>query len=173
MLSEYIMIGQVLKPQGIKGLVKILPLTDNPGRFLSLNQVFIKKSENYTPIQVSDVKVNGEFVYCSLGAASREEAETQRDMQLYVDRANAVKIPEGANFICDLIDCGVYGCGGRYLGKVTDVLSTGANDVYVIETATGKMLVPALKHVITSIDILAKKILVDEERLLEVAVIED
>jgi 16S rRNA processing protein RimM len=174
MLSDYILVGQVLKPQGILGLVKIQPLTDNPQRFGDLKQVYIKQSDKYSPIQITDIKVSGRFVFCFLdGSTTREKAENQRNMMLYVDRSHAVKIPDDANYVCDIINCCVIDKHGNNIGNIVDILSTGANDVYVIETSKGKMLVPALKYVVTDIDIISKQVTVDEERLPEVAVFED
>ena len=171
MLSEYLLIGQVLRPQGIRGQVKVRPDTDDPGRFEELEFVYLKKDNEYVRAAVEDVSVRDDGVYLRLdGAKDRDEAEKQRGLMLYVDRAHAVQLSEDETFICDLIGCQAVDTKGNELGKVTDVLQPGGNDVYVIKTPKGEMLLPALKHVIPTVDVKNGAIVVDESRLPEVAV---
>ena len=171
MLSEYLLIGQVLRPQGIRGQVKVRPDTDDPGRFEELEFVYLKKNNEYVRAAVEDVSGRDDGVYLRLdGAKDRDEAEKQRGLMLYVDRAHAVQLSEDETFICDLIGCQAVDTKGNELGKVTDVLQPGGNDVYVIKTPKGEMLLPALKHVIPTVDVNNGVIVVDESRLPEVAV---
>ena len=171
MLSEYLMIGQVLRPQGIKGLVKVKPETDDPARFLDLEFVFVKKGEEYVKTPVEEISVRDDGVYLRLDQAKdRNTAEKQRDTVLYVDRAHAVALSEDETFICDLIGCRALDTQGNELGVVKDVLQPGGNDVYVIRTPKGEMLLPALRHVIPAVDVQNGTITVDEKRLPEVAV---
>ena len=171
MLSEYLLIGQVLRPQGIKGQVKVRPDTDDPARFEDLETVYIKNGNAYNPISVDEVSVRDDGVYLRLnGAQTRDEAEKQRNWMLYVDRAHARELAENETFICDLIGCRVLDLQGNELGQVTDVLQPGGNDVYVIKTQKGEMLLPALKHVIPIVDAARGVVIVDERRLPEVAV---
>lgn len=171
MLSKFLLIGQVLRPQGIKGLVKVRPDTDDPGRYEDLDFVYIKKGSEYERASVEEVSIRADGVYLRLnGIQSRDEAEKQRDLMLYVDRAHAVELAENETFICDLIGCRVVDLQGKEWGKVTDVLQPGGNDVYVIKTPKGEMLLPALRHVIPTVDVENGVITVDEKRLPEVAV---
>ena len=171
MLSEYLLIGQVLRPQGIKGQVKVRPDPDDPGRFEELEFVYLKKGDSYEQLPVDEVSVREDGVYLRLnGAPTRDEAEKQRNWMLYVDRAHAVELGENETFICDLIGCKAVDTQGNELGKVTDVLQPGGNDVYVIKTPKGEMLLPALKHVIPAVDVEKGVIIIDEKRLPEVAV---
>ena len=113
MLSEYLLIGQVLRPQGVKGLVKVRPDTDDPGRFEEIEQVYLKNGNQYARAAVEDVSVREDGVYLRLnGAQTRDDAEKQRDLMLYVDRAHAVKLAENETFICDLIGCRVVDLQG-------------------------------------------------------------
>ena len=171
MLSEYLLIGQVLRPQGIKGQVKVRPDTDDPGRFEELEFVYLKKGDAYEQAAVDEVSVREDGVYLRLnGAQNRDEAEKQRNWMLYVDRAHAVELSENETFICDLIGCRVVDTQGGEWGKVADVLQPGGNDVYVIKTPKGDMLLPALRHVIPTVDVEKGLIVIDEKRLPEVAV---
>ena len=171
MLSEYLLIGQVLRPQGIKGQVKVRPDTDDPERFLDLETVYLKKGDAYEPVSVDEVSVREDGVYLRLAnAQTRDDAEKQRNWMLYVDRAHAVELGEDETFICDLIGCKAVDTQGNELGTVKDVLQPGGNDVYVIKTPKGDMLLPALKHVIPTVDVKKGEIVVDEKRLPEVSV---
>lgn len=88
----------------------------------------------YEPVAVSDVGVREDAVYASIsGVTTREDAERLRNVYLCVDRAHAVKLPPGRYFVVDLVGCRVCGTDGAEYGVLTDVLETGANDVYVIK----------------------------------------
>jgi 16S rRNA processing protein RimM len=151
--------------------VKVRPDTDDPGRFEDLETVYLRKGEAYEAVAVDEVSVREDGVYLRLAnARSRDEAEKQRNWMLYVDRAHAVELGENETFICDLIGCKAVDTQGNELGKVTDVLQPGGNDVYVIKTPKGEMLLPALKHVIPTVDVEKGIIIIDEKRLPEVAV---
>lgn len=176
MYSEYLSIGEVLKPQGIHGEVKVRPDTDDPARFALLETVFILKNDQYTPIKIEHVSVRADgFVYCILnGATTREEAESQRGIELFVDREHAVSLPDGAYFISDLLGCSVCTQSGENVGTIKDVLQPGANDVYEIKCTDGKLMyLPVLPFVILSVDVRQGTVIIDETKLSEVAVYED
>lgn len=174
MYCEYFLIGQVLRPQGVRGQVKVRPDTDDPARYKLLDTVYLKKGDRYEPISISDVSVRDGFVFCTLNNATTcEKAEAMRDTMLYIDRAHAVDPGEDGDFICDLIGCRVIDTKGNEIGTLKDVLQPGANDVYVIKMKKGMMYLPAVKHVVTETHTKDNYVVVDEERLPEVAVIED
>ena len=95
-----------------------------------------------------------------------------RDHYICVDREHAVKLPEGRYFVVDLIGCTVSDTNGNDLGKLTDVLETGANDVYVI-SGEKNLMVPALKKLLHKVDIENKHIDLDAAVLEEVGLFED
>lgn len=171
MLSEYLLIGEVLRPQGIKGLVKVRPDTDDPERFLDLEYVYIKDGGNYVKKAVDEVSVREDAVYLRFdGCNDRDVAEKQRGTMLYIDRENAVQLAENETFICDLIGCDVQDRQGNVLGKIKDVLQPGGNDVYVVKCKQGEMLLPALLHIVIDVQTEKGFVTVDESRLHEVAV---
>lgn len=176
MYSEYLLIGEVLKPQGVHGQVKVRPDTDDPRRFMALHTVFLKTEETYKPCSIEKVEARSDgFVYCVLnGAASREEAEMQRGWMLYVDRAHAVPLEEGQYFISDLLGCRVQDQKGNVYGTIEDVLQPGANDVYQIKQPNGKrMYIPVLPFAILTVQVRDGYVTIDADRLPEVAVFED
>ena len=171
MLSEYLLIGEVLKPQGIKGIVKVRPDTDDPERFLDLEYVFVKNGETYVKTAVDEVSVRDDAVYLRLNHCNdRDLAEKQRGTMLYIDRENAVQLAENETFICDLIGCEVKDRQGTVMGKIKDVLQPGGNDVYVVKCKQGEMLLPALLHIVIDVQTEKGYVTVDESRLHEVAV---
>ena len=170
---EYLRIGMVLRPHGVKGAVKLLPLTDDVERFRKLSFVYIERNGIYTKAEVQRSSIQPDAVMLWLsGVENREDAEKLRNHYLCVDREHAVKLPEGRYFVADLIGCAVEDTEGRELGTLTDVLETGANDVYVI-TGKQKLLVPALKKLLYRVDIETKHILLDAAVLEEVGLFED
>ena len=176
MYSEYLLIGEVLRPQGVRGQVKVRPDTDDPARFLKLDTVYLKAGDQYMPVVISDAESRADgFVYCVLDhALDRDQAEKQRGWLLYVDRAHAVELEEGQYFISDLLECQVRDQKGNILGTIEDVLQPGANDVYQIKCPDKRrMYLPVLPFVIKAVNVREGYIVVDEEKLPEVAVFED
>ena len=174
MLTPYIEIGEVLRPHGIQGLVKVRPETDDPQRFLALKSVWLAQGKDYRPAEVREASVREDgFVYLRLdGAESRNDAEKQRGLLLYVDRANARELGRDEWFICDLIGCRVIGDRGTEIGTMRDVLLGGPNPVMVIGTAKGNLLVAMMKFVLGKVDPEAGLVVLCEDRLPEVAVYE-
>ena len=105
-------------------------------------------------------------------ACSRNTAETLRNHYISVDREHAVKLPEGRYFVTDMIGCDVYDTNGAYYGKLTDVLETGANDVYVIQ-GEKQLMVPALRKLLKEVDVANKRIELYADVLAEVGLFED
>ena len=174
MLSPYLLIGEILKPQGLNGQVKLRPLTDDPRRFSALDHAYFCEHGEYRRVTADAPAVRGEFAFLRLdGASSREDAEKQRGQKIYIDRDSAAVLNADANFIEDLIGCAVVGTDGSAIGKLTDIMQPGANDVYVIQTPRGELLLPALKAVVPSVDAEARVILVDADRLPAFAVWQD
>ncbi len=171
----FLCIGQVLRPQGLKGLVKIRPDTDDPGRFMLLQGVYVSNEEKrLQSIAVSDVSVRGRFICLRLGNDQDvDSAEKRRGISLYVDRGSAVPLGENENFITDMIGCEMIDEKGERLGILEDVYQPGANDVYAVKTKNGRLLVPALRRVILSVDTVRKVIVADSAALSEVSLLED
>ncbi len=170
-LDAYLLIGTVVKPQGVKGEVKVKPETDDPARFLDLTSVFVRDGAGFAPRAMRCTRVHDGFVYLRFdGANDRDAAEALRGLALYIDRAHAATLPEDAEFICDLIGCEAFDVAGQRIGKLMDVLQPGANDVYVIETPRGELMLPALKRVVLSVDVREKRMVLDAVALTEVGV---
>jgi 16S rRNA processing protein RimM len=175
LLQPYIAIGRVTRPQGLRGEVRVEPCTNDPARFGSVETlpiIYLKRGDGYAPQRVLSSRVNGSSgAALSLeGVTDRAQAEALRGQWLYVDRGHAVKPDPDAEFICDLIGCEAYDEAGALIGSVRDVLQPGGNDVYDIKTAAGAVLVPALKFVVTSVDVAARRVIINRERMNETSV---
>ena len=173
-MIEYLMIGEVLKPQGIKGEVKIKPYAANHDDFRRWKTLYIKQGESYAPIKVKCNRVHEGFVYAMLGdCATMEDAEKFRAVQLYVDRAHANPLEEDEVYISDLIGCEGIDEAGKSIGELVDVLQHGVVDVYVFKKGAKSVMAPALKAVFPTVDVKEKRISVIREKLDEVAVWEE
>ena len=167
---EKILIGEILKPQGIRGEVKVKPYTDNADRFYDLKTVFVEENEH----KVLHARVGDGFVFLALsGVADRNQAELFRGKQLFVTRENAVPLTENTYYIVDLLGAEVVNEKGFSYGVVADI-TPAARDIFTLER-TGKKPIrfPFLKDLVLSVDTAAKKITVNEKRMKEVAVYED
>ena len=174
MKQAYIMIGEIVKPQGVHGEVKIRPITCDPYRFEGMTEAYFKKGEQYIPVKLRVRSVSPDAAFATVNdMTDRNEAEKLRGEYLYVDRAHSVELDENETLICDLV--GLHGVDdeGNEVGKLTDVMQPGGNDVYVFEGPRGEVLVPALQSVVKSIDLDAGEIVLVAKRLAEVAVYGD
>lgn len=152
-MSEYFLIARISSLSGDKGFVKIKPLSDFPERFLSLKEVYIDFFDIKKKIIVEEVKkVSNDFFIRFKNFNSNLDAKIFIDKEIYVDEKNVIKLPENVYFIHDLLNSKVFR-NKVYFGKIIDVLSYPANDVYLIEDVSGQeILLPALTELIESFD---------------------
>ncbi len=171
---NFVRIGIVAKPQGIRGEIKINSLTERLERFLDLKEIYLEDKGQYFHYNVKGTRLAGECAFLFLEKIySRDDAEKLRGKYVCVERANAIELPDGRYFIFDIIGCDCVTKKGESLGKITDVLQPGANDVYVVKGKNGEILIPAVKSFVLDINVESKKVTVNEEMLEEVAVYED
>lgn len=170
-MLERLRIGEIVSVHGVKGALKVLPLTDNPIRFCSLTEVDIVpkrggrkglNESNGTTYKVLSATPAGNVVLLKLyGIDDRDKAEQFRGMFLEIPREKAVKLPRDSYFIGDLLGCIVMTESGEILGKLTDVQSTGANDIYEVKADDKKAIwLPAIGDVIKDVNIEKGEIIV-------------
>lgn len=174
-MQKYLVIGEITRPQGVRGEVKVRPITCDQERFRGLQSVFIQDDQGrFAPVAVRVNRLAKDAVFLNVqGVDDRDAAEKLRGQMLYVDRAHAVRLGEDENFICDLVGLRGVDSEGGELGTLREVLQPGGNDVYVFAGARGQTLVPALKSVVVKVDLEAGKMLLDARRLREVAVFDE
>jgi len=174
MLEPYLLLGTIVKPQGLRGEVKLRHETDDPARFDGLAKVYVRRGEAYAPIGVLSARVSGGDVYLTLeGVNDRDAAEALRGQAVYIDRAHARTLNTNEVFIADLLGVKAIDAGGNDVGTVTDVLQNGAADVLVFSTPRGTMMAPFLKRLVRELDVKAGRMVLDAEALAEVAYYEN
>lgn len=170
-MNNYLMIGEVLKPQGVRGEVKVKPYAADTDAFHDWKTLYLLHGTAYEPIAATCSRVHDGFAYLTLGACrSMDDAEKLRGEKLYIDREHALPLEEDEVYISDLVGCVAVDETGAELGQLTDVLQHGAVDVYVFRGAKGEWMAPALKVVFPNVDVAARRIQVVREKLDEVAV---
>ena len=169
-MEQMLKIGLIVKPQGIKGEVKIQPLTDDINRFKKLKEVVID-DKNYRVLKAT---VGGGTVFLALsGIADRDTAETFRGKFLFVTRENAVPLPKGRYFIADVIGCAVKTDAGELVGTVKEITSS-RTDIFTVSTVDNRIMrFPFLKDLVISVDVSEKIVTVNSKRLLEVSCYEN
>ena len=162
-MQEYLEVGQIVNTNGLKGLLKINPFTDDITRFEKLKTIFIEHKKELLEFEIESVRYQKKQVLLKLkGIDTIEEAEKYREDYLKINRNKEEKLPENTYYIVDLIGLDIYTEDGELLGKLDDVFSTGSNDVYVVKNGEGKqILLPAISDVIKNIDLEQKKIVVN------------
>ena len=149
---DEVLVGEILKAHGVKGELKVYPLTHDPRRFIHLQEVILTKGERHKRVKVLGVRVQPDFVYLTLDEInSMDEAEKYRGWEVRIDRSEVPPLKEGWYYF-ELEGLQVYD-GERYLGTLTQVLETGANDVYLVKGPQGEICIPALKSVVKKVDI--------------------
>ncbi len=149
--KKMIDVGMVTNTHGLRGEVKVMPRTDYPEFFEEISGVYL---DDGTYLKITGIKYQKNMVILKFrGINTVEEADAMRQKVLYVNKSVFDDLPEGTFLIADIIDLDVFE-GEAYLGKITDCLKTGSNDVYVVENNDEKpLLIPALKTVIEEVDI--------------------
>lgn len=155
-----IKVGQILTTYGHKGEVKVLPLTDNPERFTALEFVYLEMPQGNQKMHIQNVKGHKNSVILKFKEVpDMSYAEKLRGIYICVEENQLVELPENHYFIFQIIGLEVYE-KEVLLGKVTDVIQTGSNDVYIVKNEEKEILIPALKSIVSEIDINQKKMFV-------------
>lgn len=148
-------IGKILNAHGVRGELKVEPLTDNPERYKILEQVYLEdRKKNYTLYDVEFVRFHKGNVLVKLaGIDDMDAAKLVKNQHLAINKSDRIPLEEGAYYIDDLIGLQVFE-DDRPIGVLKDVLQPGANDVYVLDSSIyPDLYIPALKSVVLSVDL--------------------
>ncbi|WDV47671.1 ribosome maturation factor RimM [Clostridiaceae bacterium M8S5] len=157
-MVEKIRVGKIINTHGIKGFVKVLPLTSDINRYDDLKEVYVDSMK----LQLESVWYKKDVVMVKFKEYNNiNDVLCFKDKYITIDEKDLKKLEEDEYFIFDLVGLKVYLLGGEYLGEVVDVLQPGANDVYVVKTEESEVLLPAVKDIVKEINIKEKKIIVD------------
>ena len=157
-MEDLLQVGIITTTHGVNREVKVIPTTDDPARFKKLKQVILDTGREKISLTVTQVRFFKNLVILKFKDYDNiNDVEKWKSKGLYVTRENAVKCEEGEYFIADLMGLSVFSDEGEALGELSEVLSTGANDVYVVTKAGERdLLLPAIRECILSIDMDAR-----------------
>lgn len=155
MKTDLLQVGAISSTHGIRGEVKVFPTTDDVNRFKKLKQVILDTGKEHIDLEIEGVKFFKQFAILKFkGIDNINDIEKYKGRPLLVTRENAVKLAKDEYFITDMIGMKVVLEDKNEFGILKEVIQTGANDVYEIESLSyGIVLVPAIKECILNIDV--------------------
>jgi 16S rRNA processing protein RimM len=147
-------IARVLRPWGVRGEVRIEVLTSHPEHLAPGQRVFL--GEAHRPFEVRSARAQGESMIIGLqGCDSPEQAEALRGLMIYLARSAAAPLGPNEYYHHQIIGLTVLADDGEELGRLQDILETGAHDVYVVRGSRGEVLLPARVEVVKRVDLAA------------------
>jgi len=161
-MEDLLQVGAITQPHGVHGEVKVFPTTNDVRRFKKLKEVILDTGKERKTLEIEGVKFFKQYAILKFkGFDSINDIEKYKGKPLLVTRENAVKLGRDEYFIADLIGLAVYDDGDQYLGVLTNVIETGANDVYEVKFEDGRqVLFPAIKQCILNVDMDSRKMTV-------------
>ena len=165
-VGKSIVIGKIVAPHGVRGDIRILPLTEKPEQFLSLTYLLLPEGRRLT-LQHARFHKNMVLASCK-ELTTMDEAEGLRGKEVSIFAEDLPPLAEGEFYVADLIGLEVVDEEGKPVGRFKEVLPTGSTDVYAVAVTNGPdILIPAREEFIRSIDLKAKKITVRLPRWLD------
>lgn len=154
-MENMLRVGVIASTHGIKGEVKVFPTTDDTQRFKKLKQLILDNGKERKELEIEGVKFFKQFVILKFkGIDQIEGIEKYKGAELWVTRQNADRLKKNEYYIADLIGMKVRGEDGTALGSLTDVIETGANDVYDIAMLDGRnLLLPAIRECVLEVHV--------------------
>jgi len=161
-LEDLILIGHVIRPQGIAGLLRIVSYAQSRETFFQAGSVFIETGHNeFEERKVTDIRPWGSSFLLKLsGLNSIEQAKPLKGARIFIRKDSLIKSDESEFFYYELFGLDVYLTTGQYLGVVKNIFPTGSNDVYVVESKGREYLIPAIHQVIKEINIEQNRIII-------------
>nr|WP_330396512.1 ribosome maturation factor RimM [Blautia pseudococcoides] len=155
MMEDLLQAGVITTTHGIRGEVKVFPTTDDVHRFEDLDSVLLDTGREYMELEIENVKYFKQYAILKFkGIDNINDIEKYKGRSLYVTRDQAIPLEEDEYYIADLMGLDIYLENGEKFGILKDVMETGANDVYIVETEEGKeVLIPAIHECVLDIDI--------------------
>jgi len=149
---SFLVIGRIVAPHGVRGEVRVLIETDDPRRFLKLDRVYL--GDGHAPVRVLGARLHkGQALMRLESVHDRDDAEALRGVLVCVSAHNALPLGENEYYRHQILDMTVLTEKGESLGQVKEILSTGANDVYVVQGHLGELLLPAIRDTILRVDL--------------------
>ena len=155
---EFITIGKILAPWGIKGKLKVEVVTDFPQRFAPSSQIYI----NRQPMTIDSTEWHKRKAIIKLNSVdSVEQAQRLRGQPVEIHHSQLKPLPEGQYYHFQLIGLEVWTTQGELLGNITEILTAASNDNYIVSGAKGNILIPAIEDVIKSVDLDKRRLVIE------------
>ena len=155
---EFIIIGEILAPWGIKGKLKVKVVTDFPQRFAPSSTVYI----NRQPMAIDSIEWHkGKAIIKLSPIDNLEAAQRLRGKPVEIHHSQVYPLPEGQYYHFQLIGLEVWTTQGKLLGNITEILTADSNDNYVVSGDEGEILIPAIEDVVKSIDLNEGRIVIE------------
>ena len=155
---EFITIGKILAPWGIKGKLRVKVITDFPQRLAASSQVYI----NRQPMAIDSAQWRNGYAIIKLNNLdSIEAAQRLHGQPVEIHRGQLKSLPEGQYYHFQLIGLEVWTTQGELLGNITEILTAESNDNYVVSGDNGEILIPAIEDVVKSIDLDGGRVLIE------------
>ena len=154
-MEDFLKVGVITTTHGVRGEVKFYPTTDEPERFLELDHVLLDTGKEFRDLEIKNVRFFKNLVILKFkGIDNINDIEKYKGHDLWIPREEGQELDEDEYYIADLLGLRVILDDGTEFGTLKNVMETGANDVYIIDTnAHGEVLVPAIRECIQDIDL--------------------
>ena len=157
---RYLVVGRIVAPWGVRGEVKVALETDFPERFKRLKRVYL--GERMTSFVLEGSRLHKGHALLKLGGYDdRDAAEKLRGQLVQIPIEEAMPLGEGEYYVYQIVGLEVWTTEGEHLGRVSEVLFTGANDVYVVHGEKGEILIPAIEDVVLKVDLAGGRLTVE------------
>lgn len=162
-MPSLIAVGKISKSVGVKGSVKIVPLTADHRRFESMERVLVgADQESAREFSVCQIRISsGSVVVSFQEVVSRTEADALRGQYLFIHQDQLITPPEGSYFVHEIIGMSVMTVNGVHVGSITDVQAFPAQDIWIIRTGKADVMIPAVKEIVKKVDVEKRIIVID------------
>lgn len=157
-MEQFLQVGVISSTHGIRGEVKVFPTTDDAARFKKLKKVLLDTDREQVELEIQSVKFFKQFVILKFkGIDNINDIEKYKGKSLLVPREDGVPLGRDEYYIADMIGMEVF-VGDERFGVIKDVMETGANEVYIIDSDMhGEVLIPAIHQCVIDVDVEDKK----------------
>ena len=154
-MEKQLQVGVISSTHGVRGEVKVFPTTDDVKRFKDLKHIYLDTGKEQMSLEIEGVKFFKQFAILKFkGIDNINDIEKYKGRSLFVDREDAVELEDDEYYIADMIGISVFTEDGKEFGILKDVMETGANDVYIIDSNEhGEVLLPAIKECVLDVNI--------------------
>ncbi|MDD7363364.1 MAG: ribosome maturation factor RimM [Peptoniphilus sp.] len=153
-----VLVGKITSAHGIKGMVKVYPLTDTPERLAEIKRIFLEGEDDLRSIESASVQKSMVLMKIE-GIDTRNASERLRNVEMYIPIEDRKPLEDGQFFIDDLIGLEVFDTSGNAIGAASDVLTEHGNDILVVRDGEREFLVPFVKAFIK--DVTDERIVID------------